>query len=241
MEAGAAAGPAGGQAAAPGAGDGQQEGQQQQGDSGVQQPDLSALVDQIGSQSAQLEQMREFMEQSQLTQLQEPGVDPAQQQQQEVDLTFVNPESPNYDPERAAQELLTVLQQQQSTAVQEAVAPLQEQLQTMHTQREADALASEFPELENEETANAVLKATGEWVRAAGLPPEAAANMQVVRAVFMMGRAAQLHNEENGAGQQPVAHLEGAGGASPGGGASGGITADSIVKGGGRTGVLPFG
>ncbi len=238
MEAGAAAG-----AQAPGAGDSQQEGQdgqQQDGQQQGQQPDISALVEQLGGQTAQLEQMRTFMEEQQVAQQQ---TDPAAEQQpQEVDLSFVNPESANYDPERAAQELLTVLQDQQSTAVSEAVAPLQEQLQTMQTQREADALASEFPELENEETANAVLKATGEWVRAAGLPPEAAGNMQVVRAVFMMGRAAQLHNEENSPGsQQSAAHLEGAGGASPGGGASGGLTAESIVNGGGRRSPLPFG
>jgi hypothetical protein len=225
--------------AAQGEGQEQQQGGAQPG--AEQQPDVGALLGQLEGIPAQLEQMREFMEQQQLSQLQTGAEPAAGAEEQQVDLSFVDPESPQYDPQRAAQELLSVLQQQQATAVQEAVAPLNEQLQTMQTQREADALASEFPELENEETANAVLKATGEWVRAAGLPPEAAGNMQVVRAVFMMGRAAQLHNEESGSGQQPAAHLEGAGGASPGGGASGGITAESILNGGGRRSPLPFG
>lgn len=246
MEAGAAGGQAGGggaATAAPGAGEAdaqqQQQGQQQEAQQ-QQQPGIDpGLLEQLGTLPEQFEQMRQFMEQSQL-----PGDQQQQDQtaaeQEQVDLSFVDPTSPTYNPQQAAEQLLQVLQAQNAQAVQEAVAPLQQQLSDVQNAREADALASEFPDLQNPETADAVFKATSEWVQAAGLPPEAAGNMQVVRAVYMMGRAAELHNEEQGQeGQQDAATLEGAGGASPAGTGQG-MTAESIL-GTQRRSPLPFG
>lgn len=240
MEAGAAAGPAGGTATAPADGEGtqQQDGQQAQEQ---QQAGLSPdLAQQLATVPDQLEQLRSWMEESQQAQQQQaPGVE-AEQEPEPADLSFVNPESPNYDPQAAAQQLLGVLEQQNADAVKAAVEPLQQQLQDQQTQREADFLAQEFPELAQPETADAVFKATREWVQAAGLPPEAAGNMQVVRAVFMMGRAAELHNDEQAREGQNAATLEGAGGASPGGTGQGGLTAQSILDGGGGRSPLPF-
>jgi hypothetical protein len=238
MEAGAAQGPAGGTATAPGDGEElqQQDGQQTQ----EQQAGLSPeLAQQLSTIPDQLEQLRSWMEESQQAQQQAPGAE-AEQEPAPADLSFVNPESPNYDPQAAAQQLLQVLEQQNADAVKAAVEPLQQQLQDQQVQREADFLAQEFPELEDPETADAVFRATREWVDAAGLPPEAAGNMQVVRAVFMMGRAAELHNEEQAREGQNAASLEGAGGASPGGTGQGGFTAQSILEGGGGRSPLPF-
>jgi hypothetical protein len=221
-----------------GGGEQQQQGEQADGQQ-TQQPDLSALATQLQDVPAQLEQMRSFMEQSQLAQAPQ---DAAEEEPAAPDLSFVDPESPTYDPQRAAEQLLEVLGQQQQQAVTQAVEPLQNALSEMQAARDADYLAQEFPELQNPETADAVLKATQEWVNAAGLPPEAASNMQVVRAVFMMGRAAELHNAETATDgqQQQAATLEGAGGASPAGSTPGGLTAESIVNGPGGRSPLPF-
>ena len=237
MESGGAAG-GGGTAA--GVGDGQQAQGEQQGEQQQQAaPDFAALAAQMeGSVSQQLEQMREWMAESQQS-LQQQLAPEQPVEPQQTDLSFVDPNSPNYDPERAAAQLLDVLTQQQKDAVNEQIAPLQQQLSEMQSAREADFLAQEFPDLQNPETADAVFRATHEWVQAAGLPIEAASNMQVVRAVYMMGRAAELNATEQQAGQQQAAALEGAGGASPGG-TGGGLTAASIISGGGGTSPLPF-
>lgn len=242
MEAGAAAGPAGGAAA----GGDAPAGGQQPGDAAqqAQQPDLGALLTEgLSPVQDTLEEMRQFM----ASQAQPPAADAQQPAAAaEPDFSYLNPDAPGYNPEKAAEQLLTVLGQQNQTALQDALKPLQEQLtQTQQqlvdarTETEARALAEEFPDLQEQQVSDKVFAAAQQWVSAAGLPPEAAGNMQVIRAVYMMGRAAELSNEEGSQQQPGSATLEGAGGASPGAPA-GGLTADSIVGAGSRS-VLPFG
>lgn len=238
MEAGAAAGPAGGDAPAGG------EAQTQPGEQQAQ-PDFGQLVqDGIGPVQAQLEEMRALLE-SNIAQPAEPG-EPQADPNAPPDLSYLNPDAPNYDPQAAAQQFLSVLEQQNSAALQ----PLQQQLEKtqtqltdMRTQSEARALAEEFPDLDKPEVSDKVFAAAQQWVeglRASGvdIPPEAASTMPVIRAAYMMGRAAELANEEEN-GQQPhAATLEGAGGAAPAA-PVGGLTAESIVGSGGRS-ALPF-
>lgn len=204
------------------------------------QPDLGqTLQEQLAPMQQQFEQIRQFMENT--TQQAETPAEAATEQQP-VDFSYLNPDAPEYDPQAAAQQLLGVIAQQQQAGLQPLTEQLQQVstgLQDMRTEQEARALADEFPDLQDQEVSDKVFTAAEQWVQAAGLPPEAASNMQVVRAVYMMGRAAELANEE---GQQPgpgAATLEGGGGAAPAAPA-GGLTAESII--GGRTGsVLPFG
>src|SRR5215831_16314583 len=110
MEASAAQGPA-----APGAGDGgeaQQQGQEQQ--QGGEQPDFAAMQQQLAELGPSLEQMR--------------GMLTEQQQQPEPDLSFMDPDSPQYNPQQTAMALAQLMESQSQQQVQAAVEPLQEQI-----------------------------------------------------------------------------------------------------------------
>jgi len=241
MEASAAQGPA---AAGDGGGEQQQqEGQEQQG----QQPDFAAMQQQLAELGPSLEQMRgmltEQQEQQQAWAEQQQGYegDPSQEQQQpQADLSFMDPDSPAYNPQQTAMALAQLMQQESQQQVQAAVAPLQEQIATMEAQRQADLLAGEFPELEDPEIAQNVIDVSRQYAQMLG-QPELGDNPGFWRMAYMAGRAADAANEEQQ--QQPAAAtLEGTGGASPGG------TADAqkqVVEGilnadGAGRSVLPF-
>lgn len=216
------------------AGDGEQ-GQQQEQEAQQQSPISPEVAEQLASVPDQLAQMRQWMEES----AQQQQVAPAAEEQQPPDLSFVNPEDPAYDPQRAATELLSVLEKQTNDALEAKVGPLQERLQAAESLREAELLTKEFPELDDEKAQDALMETTAKWVEAAGLPADTAGNMQVVRAVYMMGRAAELATQEQTGEAPAAATLEGAGGASPGG-TGGGLTAESIFGDQGRRSPLPF-
>jgi hypothetical protein len=246
MEASAAAGPA----AAAGEGDPSQDGGQPQEQG---QPDLAAIQQQLAELGPSLEQMRGMLteqqegmyaQQQQLAEAQ--GWTPEQiaqaeaEAQPQADLSYLNPDAPGYDPNMAAQTLANVMQQASQQQVQQAVAPLQEQIATMEAQRQADLLAAEFPELEDPEIAQNVVNVSRQYAEIIG-KPELGDNPAFWRMAYMAGRAADAANAEQQ--QQPAAAtLEGAAGASPG------IPADEqqqlvqgILNAGGRgRSVLPF-
>lgn len=245
MEAGAAAGPA-----APGS-DGaaeaqQQAGEQQQGQE-QGQPDLAAIHQQLAELGPSLEQMRGMLTEQQEQQLAwteqqqaaADGREPAQQP--EPDLSFMNPDSPAYDPQQAAMTLAQVMQQQSQQQVQAAVEPLQQQIANMEAQRQADLLAGEFPELQDPEIAQNVIDVSRQYAQMLG-QPELGDNPGFWRMAYMAGRAADAANAEQQQ-QPPAATLEGAGGASPGGAAN---EREQLVQGilsadGAGRSVLPFG
>jgi hypothetical protein len=209
-------------------------------DTGAQETQQQGLdpqmLEQLSGMPAQLEQMRTQMEEQARTWAASQEQPPAEDEP--VDLSFVDPNSPNYAPERAAQELIETLQREQQSAVQDAIKPLQQQLSTLEFDRAAEKLEGEFSELSDPQVAEEVLKTTREWVGLAGLPQEAADNPQVIRAVILMNKAADAHNQEVNGPQPTAATLEGAAGATPGG-TGGGITAQDII-GAQRRSPLPF-
>lgn len=243
MEASASQGPA-----APGAGDGggeqPQQGQEQQGG---EQPDFAAMQQQLAELGPSLEQMRgmltEQQEQQQAWAEQQQGYegDPSQEQQQqpEPDLSFMDPDSPQYNPQQTAMALAQLMEQQSQQQVQAAVEPLQEQVATMEAQRQADLLAGEFPELQDPEIAQNVIDVSRQYAQMLG-QSELGDNPQFWRMAYMAGRAADAANEEQQ--QQPAAAtLEGAGGASPGAADQREQVVQGILNadGAGRS-VLPF-
>lgn len=239
MEAGAAAGAAGGVAG----GDGQQA-DGQAGEQAQQAPDFAQqLQDGIGPIQQQLEDLRGYMESNVAAQ---PEAEPQADPNAPPDLSYLNPEAPNYDPQAAAQQFLQVMQQQNQAALQPLTAELEQtktQLTDLRTQQEARALAEEFPDLDKPEISDKVFSMAQDWVqglRAAGVQIDeaAASSMPVIRTVYMMGRAAELASEEESGNTPKAATLEGPGGAAPAAPA-GGLTAESIVGQGGRS-ALPF-
>lgn len=235
MEGSAAAGPAA--ATGDAAGGEQQQGQQDGQTQDAQQTpgvDLAGLESQMGEITQTLDGLREFMQNSAYEQAPEDTrpEDPA-----ETDLSFIDPNSPTYDPQQAAGQLLQLLGQQNEQQLKDALAPLQEQVHEQKLQSEAAQLASEFPELEDPKTADALFQTAKSWGDSIGLPAEFAGNYGVLRAVYLMGRALEGHNAEGEQPDVPVATLEGAGGASPGGGS--GQTAENIFGTQSRS-PLPF-
>lgn len=216
------AGLAGGQSAAQGQGEG--EGVQQQ-----QGPDTAALAEQLGQLSSGQEELRQFL-MSAPWQAQEAE---GEQDGQDLDLSFLDAEDPGFDPNTIADRLGGLIEQ----AVEQRVAPQTERLAQLERAAEADRLVAEFPEMGSPETANEVVKTAGDLAQAVGRP-EIANEPWFWRLTYMAGRAADHANEE-GAGAPDAAHLEGAGGAGPGGGQQVDLGQQIVDAKRGR-GVLPF-
>jgi hypothetical protein len=240
MEAGAAAG----QAAA-GADGGGDPSQQQAGEQQAEQaqPDLAGIQQQLSELGPSLEQMRGMLTQQQeaLQAQQQPEQPDDGQPDPQPDLSFLDPDSPAYNPQDAAQALAQVMQESSQQQVQAALAPLQEQVRNMEAQRQADMLAAEFPDLQDPEIAQNVIDVSRQYAEMLG-QPELGNNPAFWRMAYMAGRAADAANAEQQ--EQPAAAtLEGAGGASPGGGADAQKqVVDGILNAGGAgRSVLPFG
>lgn len=224
--------------AAPAAASGEQgEAQEQQGEQQQQAgPDLSYLEGVPDT----LEQMRSMMEQVAAgQQAPPPEQEPEGYEYDQPDLSYADPTSPNYNPDMAGQVLMDAIGQQQQQALQQALDPLQQKLSAMEADQQARALAEQFPELNDQKVADEVFAKTREWVDAAGLPAEAAQNYQVVKAVYMMGRAAELAASEQGSGEADAATLEGGGGPAPAPSDPAASTWDAIKDAGPRQ-VLPY-
>lgn len=213
----------------------------EQGEQTPQGPDFGQqLQDALGPMQAQLEDVRTWLEQNPPAQEQETEqqTDPATP----PDLSYLDPSSPNYDAQTAANQFLQLLEQQhgqQMEPLMQEIGQLRDGLADMRSQAEAEQLAAEFPDLAKQEVSDKVFALAQQWAERAGLPPEAAKNMQVIRMVYMAGRAAEAANAEASGEQPAAANLEGAGGAAPAA-PVGGLTAESIVGAPGRS-VLPFG
>jgi hypothetical protein len=203
---------------------GQDAGQQQQAG-----PDLSALASQMESLTSGQEELRQFMQQF-----------TAQPEEQQVDPYAYDPaalagyEDPaGADPDVFAQQVEQRIQQ----ALQQQLAPMQEQLQQARVEREADALVGEFPELAEPEIAQKVVGLAKQMAEQNGRP-ELANEPWFWRMAYMAGRAAENANTE-GRDAPQAAHLEGGGGATPAG--SQVNPADLFGQGPRRGGsVLPF-
>lgn len=224
-------------------------------------PDFQQLIgDATAPLQQELESMRGLLESYAPAQEAQPGQQPgyeqfgqpaAQPHQQpgQPDLSYLDPSSPNYDEQAAARAFLETVQQQQ----QQQLNPLASQVQQLSTQladMRADGeyrqLAEEFPDLADQQISDKVFEAATQWtgqlVQSGMIPQESAQafaeSAPVLRAVYMMGRAAELANAE-GQPQPGAASLEGAGGGAPAAPAGGGMTAESIL-GAGRASVLPI-
>lgn len=226
------AGQAGGEGAAQGEGEGAAD---QQG------PDVSALAEQLGSLSAGQEAMREVLQQLQQTAAQEPAAEG--EEEQPFDLASFLEEVDPLDPDQLKSAVASAVENGQKDVVQQHIAPLVEQLQNLQFEQDAARLFQEFPELADEKVAEPILKPGGladQLAEELGLPKEAAHKPAVVRAAYMMSRAAQAAQEEEGAESPAAAHLEGGSGARPG--AQQVDLGDQIVQAArGGSSVLPFG
>jgi hypothetical protein len=211
----------------------------QQADGGQQEGlDANALAAELAQSRATQQEMYQWMQ---------DNLRPGETQQQEtpeatepepLDLSWLDPESPSFDPNAMAQQLSGLVESAVEQRVQQATAPVQEQVQQMRREQEAAALIGEFPELADEDTTAKLLDTAKQYAQTVG-HPELANEPWFWRTTYVMGRAMDQAQEEQADGPAP-AHLESGSGAAPAGGGGQGMTAADIV--GARRGasVLPF-
>ena len=204
-----------------------------------QAPQGDAAIAQLAQQLEGLQQGQE--ETRQFLQSNPWAPQPEEEPEPAPDLSFLDETNPNYDPNVAAQRLQEVMKQEATSAadakLQEAIAPLQQQVQELRSQQGADALAAEFPEMKDPKVAQQVVETAEKYAQILN-QPELLSNFDFIRMTYMAGRAAQLAQEE-GDGSPQAATLEGAGGASPGGAAQGTEQlADQITQNWGKSNQL---
>lgn len=180
------------------------------------------------------EELRSFLQSEPWQQQPAPAAEPQAQEPDALDLSFLD--DPDLPPDDLADRLTDAFDQRSQSQLQAALAPLQEKISEQERAREAEALVSEFPDLGDAETAEAVVQASRQWAEMAG-QPELANSPTLWRLVYMAGRAADAANSESPEGS--AAHLEGSGGAGPAGGQQVDM-ADRIINAGGPQRVLPF-
>jgi hypothetical protein len=201
-------------------------------------PDFGALSEQLQQLAGGQEELRQFLAtnpwQAQETQQQQEQT-PASP---EVDLSWLDPADPGYDPEQMSQRLTETFGQYVQQATEQATAPVMEQMQDMQREQAAERLVNEFPDLQDADTANEVVRAAHEYASAMGVP-QLGNDPKLWRLMYLSGRAIDAAQQE-GSGDPGAAHLEGGGGANPGSAQV--DPADVIMNAGGKRGasVLPF-
>lgn len=181
-----------------------------------QGPDLGQLTAGLESLQSGQEELRQFL----MSAPWEQAVEQVQEQDPELDLSFLMPQQ-EPDSQELARQLSETLNQATSQQLQQQLDqhlnPVREQLNDMRTQMEVAQLVQEFPELAEPEVAQRIAGRGGiaEQMAEQLGQPALAQQPAFWRMAYMAARAADMANEE-GADAPPAAHLEGGGGAMPG-------------------------
>lgn len=202
------------------AGQGQAQGDGEGGGEAQQGPDVASLSEQLGGLNQSQEQMRQTLQQMQEFMAGQQSQEPGQEEQQEpdgLDLSFLD--DPQLTPEQIAQQLGGLIdqsaEQRAQQLLQQHISPLSQQVADMRLESQAERLVQEFPEMAEQETAERVVGTARQYAELMGRP-ELANDPAFWRLTYLAGRAADQANAEEGEDPQ-AAHLEGAGGAGPGG------------------------
>jgi hypothetical protein len=212
----------------------------QQADGGQSEGlDANALASELAQMRATQQETYQWMQENLRPQEgQQQETKPEATTPEPLDLSWLDPDSPTFDPNAMAQQLSGLVDNAVEQRVQQAVAPVQQQQEQMQRENEIAALLGEFPEIGEEETMEKLLDTSKQYAEAVG-HPELADKPWFWRTTYVMGRAFEQAQEEQGDGPAP-AHLESGSGAAPAGGGGQGMTAEDIV--GARRGasVLPW-
>lgn len=197
-------------------------------------PDFGALSSQLEQIVGGQEELRQYLA-SEPWRQQQGGQEAAQQEPAapEVDLSFLDPADPAYDPEQLTERLTSTFAQYVEQAQQQAIAPVMQQMTEMRQEAELRDLLGEFPDLGDEQTSRQVVEAAHQYAQALNMP-QLANEAGFLRLVYLSGRAIDAAQNE-GAEAPGVAHLEGGGGANPGGSQVDPV--DAILKPGGKRGA----
>lgn len=221
------------------------EGQQQGGFGQAEFGQLNQTLQAIGQGQ---EGLRELLQNQLAGQQQEGGEGEGDDGLGEIDLSFLDPASVGFDPAQIGPQLQQVIRDQATAQAQQIIQqqlnPVTERFDAFERNQQLSDLAAEFPELTQEENARQVFGLARQVTDAFGWGEQMAGDPRFVRILYLAGRAADAHNEEEAQGGQPgAALLEGGGGARPSGVGQGQDMGELITGGGGRrgAGALPFG
>lgn len=138
-----------------------------------------------------------------------------------------------FDPAKLAAGLAPIIQK----AVGEATAPLQHEIHKGHHEQAVNQLLDSYPELRDDKVAGHVVDTAKKLAEQMGTPA-LGNNPKFWEQTYLAGRSLEQARQE-GTAPPAVAHLEGAGGAGPGGGGQGDLV-DSIMNVKQGSAVLPF-
>lgn len=223
-------------------GDGAAEGQQAEATSteGMTPDQIAEMFGELRGGQDELRQL--LQSQAQPAAPQEPVA--AEPQQPDMDLTFMDPSDPYFNPEQAAERLAGLVEQAASSRaealIREQVAPISEQMADMRRNQEASALVAEFPELGEEGVADEVVAVARQIAESPQVNnPALADEPWFWRLTYMAAKAAETAQGETG--EQPgTANLEGGGGAIPAGGSGKDLGDEIVGSARGGASVLPF-
>jgi hypothetical protein len=201
--------------------------------------DLSQVLETLQQQGSSQEEMR-----NQLTSLaqwaQSQQAEPeAEAPEEPLDLSWLDPSEPGYDPDTAAQRMEQLLadrdRKNEERWAQQYVEPLRNDLQEIRMSQEMQDLAAEFPDIA--ENPDGFMDLTRQAAEQIGRP-DLINNSGFMRLIRLAAAGAEAAQSE-GAEHPQAAHLEGGGGATPTGGSQVDL-GDQIVNAQPKR-VLPFG
>jgi hypothetical protein len=160
--------------------------------------------------------MREFLQSQPWREAADgPGGQEQTPAEPDLDLSFLDPGDPQFDPEQIAQRLSGLVDQVAQQRLEAGLAPLQEQMQDMRREREWQSIAEEFPELVDEQVAKPVFQlAKRRWLSTTDTP---SSHRSRGSSAWPTSPARRWRANEEGAETPSAAHLEGGGGAAPAG------------------------
>lgn len=230
-----------GQAAAAGDGQGQAQGGDAAQASGF---DAQALQAQLQTTSSGVDELRQqfgqFIESAPWQAQQQ--ADDGQQQQPGADIDLAFLDDPTLDNAGLQQHFGAMIQQAAQAQIAQALGPVQEQQAQFRREQQARDLIGEYPEFQDPKVAERIAGPKGLAVQLAqdlGMP-QLAVEPSFWRLVHMADRGAASANAETGAESPTAAHLEGSGGANPGGAGQVDLASQIMNAGGGGKSVLPF-
>jgi hypothetical protein len=157
-----------------------------------------------------------------------------QQQDPDLDLSFLDPAEPGFDADQVMQHFQQVAQE----VAQRENKELREGLENLRMENEAAILLGEHPEMADPQIYQDVVKAAQVYAQRLGTP-ELGNKPQFWGHVYKLAKAEQARQEEEASNAPRAAHLEGGGGAAPSGSQ---VDLGDLIVGApqGGSSVLPF-
>jgi hypothetical protein len=174
--------------------------------------DLSPVLQQIEQVGGRMGQMETMLQQ--LAQGPEPEGEGEDDEALAALADLFGQQEQGVDADTASRLVDSLVEQRLGSHLNQAIAPLIEQVETLRSSADAQTLLQAFPEMANPEVAQAVVQQAAQAAQQMGVPPEMARRPGFIELVYKSQKF-----DQRAAGEVPVGDLEHQG-LEPGGGAS---------------------